>query len=160
MQGSDKIITAGLLLFVSLCLGLLAFGGFESAKFALTPESLGALRIEVGGTPLIVDVARTKEARAQGLSGRERIPNDHGLLFIFEESGRYPIWMRNMKFPIDVYWIDESGVIVDVWENARPESYPSVFSPRADAKYILEVIAGYSEIFNVRIGTTVTGLPQ
>ena len=66
--------------------------------------------------------------------------------------------MRDMNFPLDIFWIDENGIIVDAWKNADPDSYPQVFEPRSDALYILEVVAGFSEVYNIEIGDVITGL--
>ncbi|MBL4644683.1 MAG: DUF192 domain-containing protein [Candidatus Pacebacteria bacterium] len=158
MYDADKPMLIGLILLISALLGLLATGILGGSVFPHQPQGIYLKKIEVGGTPLRVEVADTKESRINGLSGRSQIPLTQGMLFIFEDSGRYPIWMRNMNFSLDIYWIDGRGVIVDKWENAHPASYPQVYEPRADAYYILEVVAGFSEIYNIEIGDKVTGI--
>ncbi len=158
MYDADKPMLVGLILFISVLLGLLATGVLGGSIFPYEPEGLYLKKISVGGVPLRVEVADSTEERINGLSNRDRIPEDQGMLFVFEEAGRYPIWMRNMKFSIDVYWIDGKGAIVDIWKNAQPESYPEIYEPQDDAYYILEVVAGFSELYNIEIGDIVTGL--
>lgn len=158
MYDADKPMLIGLTLFIAVLLGLLVTGFFGGSFLPYQPEGVFLKKIQVDGTLLQVEVADTKETRINGLSGRSQIPANQGMLFIFEESGIYSIWMKNMNFPLDVFWINEEGVIVDMWENAHPDSYPQVYQPQSDAYYILETIAGFAEVYNVEIGDQVTGL--
>lgn len=158
MYDADKPMLVGLILLISTLLGLLATGVLGGSIFPHDPTALYFKKVYVAGTPLKVEVADTEEKRLNGLSGRSRMPENQGMLFVFEESGRYPIWMRNMQFSIDIYWLDGHGVIIDMWENAHPESYPQVFEPDDEAYYILEVVAGFSEVYNIQIGDRVVGL--
>lgn len=158
MYDADKPMLVGLIMLISTLLGLLATGMLGGNSLFPPGDDYYMKRIEVGGIPVHVEVADTDEKRINGLSNRERMPEDQGMLFVFEDSGRYPIWMRNMKFPLDVYWIDGHGVIVDTWKNAHPDSYPQIFEPRDEAYYILEVVGGFSEVYNIEIGDRVTGL--
>lgn len=101
---------------------------------------------------VIVD---TSESRKRGLSGSEGLGPDEGMLFVFQEEGRYPFWMKDMNYPIDIIWIASGGRIVGFWEHAEPESYPRSFAPDEDALYVLEVVAGYVEAHGLKIGDTV-----
>jgi len=158
MYDADKPMLVGLILLISTLLGLLATGILGGSIFPHDPQGFNLKKIEVAGTPIRVEIANTEEARINGLSNRPRLPENQGMLFVFEESGKYPIWMRNMEFSIDVYWLDGRGVIVDKWENAHPGSYPQVYEPKDEAYYILEVVAGFSEVYNIELGDRVTGL--
>ena len=161
MYDADKPMLVGLILLISTLLGLLATGVLGGDTYlGRETSSTYARTVFVAGAPVRVEVANTPEKRVQGLSDRDRIAENQGMLFVFEESGRYPIWMRNMRFSLDVYWINNNGTIVDIWHNAHPESYPKIYEPSADAKYILEVVAGFSEVYNVEVGDTVTGLEK
>ncbi|MAJ97646.1 hypothetical protein CL644_02845 [bacterium] len=159
MYDADKPILVGLTLLISVLLGLLATGilGGDSL-LPYQPEGVYLKTIYVDGTPVKVEVADTPEERVNGLSGRSQIPTNQGMLFVFETPGTYSIWMRNMQFSLDIFWIDADGVIIDMWENAHPDSYPQVYEPRSDALYVLETIAGFAEVYNIDIGDTVTGL--
>lgn len=158
MYDADKPMLVGLVVLISTLFALLTTGILGSAAFPQAAQSGYATSIAVDGVPLRVAIADTPEERIQGLSGQPRIAENQGLLFVFDERGKYPIWMRNMEFSLDVYWLDGRGVIVDMWQNAHPESYPQIFEPREYAYYILEVNAGFSEVYNIDIGDQVTGL--
>lgn len=141
---------------------LLAYLGISSGGTDFFPMK-GAgptfTSLELKGIPLNVEIARTEVARQRGLSGRETIAENQGLLFIFDKPDFYGIWMKDMRFPIDILWLDEGGVIVDIKRNAVPESYPDVFYPNVPATYVLELLAHFSELHNVEVGDVVT-LPR
>jgi hypothetical protein len=58
------------------------------------------------GVSITAELAVTEEERQQGLMYREKIDSDQGMLFIFEEEEKYSFWMKNMKFSIDILWLD------------------------------------------------------
>lgn len=158
MYDADAPMLVGIILLISALVGLLATGILGGSVLPHTPENIFLKTISIDGTPVKVEVADTPEERQQGLSGRQRIAENEGMLFTFDEADRYGIWMKEMLFPIDVYWLNEQGTIVDMWEYARPESYPNVYEPSEPAKYIVEVVGGFSEVYNVEIGDKVNGI--
>lgn len=87
--------------------------------------------------------AVTEEEKAKGLSGKNELAENEGLLFVFDKNDRWGIWMKDMLFPIDIIWFDENKKVVFMEENIKPESYPWIFSPDVPARYILEVPAGF-----------------
>ena|SRR3989344_1658143 len=109
--------------------------------------------VQVAGQTIRVDIADSPEEREQGLSGKEGLAENEGMLFVFEEDGRYGFWMKDMLFSIDIIWLSKEGRIVDVLENAAPESYPEYsFLPNVAARYVLELPAGFAKTYNVKIG--------
>ena len=90
-------------------------------------------------------IADTMLKRIIGLMYREKIEKNQCMLFTFWGSGKQAIWMKNMKFAIDVIWIDDTLKIVDIQENLQPCSSilncPE-YNPKADAKYIIELNSG------------------
>ncbi len=108
--------------------------------------------VKIGGVTVKVDLAETPSERAQGLSGRAGLSEEEGLLFVFEYVGKHAFWMKDMNFPIDIIWIGENGEIVYIKKDARPESYPQTFQPDENAKYVLEVVSGFSEKYNLKEG--------
>jgi len=99
-----------------------------------------------------VEIAETERARQRGLSGRQELPLDSGLLFIFPKPDYYPFWMKEMNFPIDIIWLDSDKKIVDITANLSPETYPESSRPQNPAQYVLEINAGLSEKLNFKIG--------
>ena len=78
------------------------------------------------------------------------------MLFVFKEEGYYPFWMKDMKFPLDIIWINDSKVI-DITYGAQTEgSTPTnIYRPNNPVKYVLEVNAGFALENNIRIGDPV-----
>jgi len=100
--------------------------------------------ITIGGVSIAVEVADTEVLREQGLSGRSDIPDGKGMLFVFDTDGLWSIWMKDMRFPIDIVWADADGKVITVANNVAPETYPEVFSPSLPARYVLELPAGFA----------------
>lgn len=111
--------------------------------------------IEVNGSIIAAEVADEPPAREKGLSGRTCIGEGQGMLFIFERPGQYAIWMKDMKFPIDIIWISESKRVVKVQPNVSENTYPQTFVNEAPAKYVLELKAGKASDVGINVGTTV-----
>ena len=83
----------------------------------------------------------TPSEQAKGLSGLRFLPNDHGMLFVFDTPAKIPFWMKDMNFPIDIYWLDTQGKVVYQVLNAQPckPDYCPIFTPDKPAKYVLEI---------------------
>lgn len=119
----------------------------------------GTMVAHVGDIPVRVEVAQTDEERARGLSGRDGISRMNGLLFVFPKEGYHGIWMKDMKFPIDIIWISEDLKVVSVDRSVLPETYPKTFRPPVPIKYIIETEARYTEVFGIHEGDEVV-LPK
>jgi uncharacterized membrane protein (UPF0127 family) len=105
---------------------------------------------------LEVEVADTQKSRELGLSGRKSMGNDEGLLFVFDTPGRYGFWMKDMKFPLDIVWINDNGIVVSIERDLDPSTYPKVFTNQSDARYVLEINQGQAEHFGMYLGSKVT----
>lgn len=112
--------------------------------------------LRLGQTPKLfrVTCAVSAEARARGLSGLEpALPPGHGMLFIFDELAVQGMWMPDMRFPLDIVWVDENLTVVHVTEGAPPCPQPSLPSncpthgSRFRAKYAIEMTAGQAGIY-------------
>ncbi len=114
-----------------------------------------APRVIVGDTTVKILLADTPQERTQGLSGRENLAKDEGMLFVFPEEGIYGFWMKDMRFSIDILWLNSAGEVVYIVENASPESYPASFTPEKAAQYVLELPAGFVSSHNVTLGSFV-----
>ncbi|MFQ6082526.1 MAG: DUF192 domain-containing protein [Candidatus Aminicenantia bacterium] len=105
------------------------------------------------GKSVTAELAITDQERAVGLMFRESLSSDQGMLFIFEEEGYYSFWMKNMKFAIDIIWIDENKRILHIEEKVLPcrkEPCPSYLSS-LPARYVLELVAGKVKEENLKI---------
>jgi uncharacterized membrane protein (UPF0127 family) len=94
----------------------------------------------------------SQSERTKGLSGTKSLPADQALIFVFENSGIWKIWMKDMNYSIDIVWLDESKKVVDIVEGASPESYPKEFVPRQKARYVIEFADGTIKEKGIAIG--------
>ena len=96
---------------------------------------------------------------AKGLSGRESLKKGTGMLFIFDEIKKQSMWMPDMKFPLDVIWLDETLSVVHISYDLQPcadrRACPSTDSVYA-CKYAIEMNAGDAAIYGFMNGTQLT----
>lgn len=118
----------------------------------------GGKFLVIGDAKLKILLSKTEEERIAGLSGKEKLKEDTGMLFIFPENGNHGIWMKDMNFDIDIIWLDSTFQVVDFVENASPKTYPTVFKPKKIAKYVLEVNSGFIENYGIKISDQATFL--
>ncbi len=114
--------------------------------------------LEINGKYVKVELALTPAQQEQGLSGRKTLAENSGMLFIFDKPGQYPFWMKDMNFPIDIIWLSEDMKVIYIKGDARPELYPESYGPSAvdgSAKYVLEVVDGFSDKNNLKVGDSV-----
>lgn len=94
-----------------------------------------------------LEIADTDEERQQGLSGRDGLAPKTGMLFQFGKPGIYPFWMKDMKFALDIVWLDGDEV-VEVATLKPPQEtgfIPAVHIPTHRADTVLEINAGEAE---------------
>jgi uncharacterized membrane protein (UPF0127 family) len=106
--------------------------------------------ITLAGQKVTAQIADTEALRTQGLSGTEPLADHTGMLFVFQTPDLYPFWMKDMKYPIDIIWLDQGQRVVSVKEHATPESYPESFKPTSPALYVLEVSDGFVKKYGVK----------
>jgi len=108
--------------------------------------------LEVENATINAELARTRQEKEKGLSGKEGLKPDEGMLFIYDKEGAYSFWMKDMKFPIDIIWFNESWKVVHIEENLEPATYPDTFQSSSPARYILEVNAGFIDRHYIDVG--------
>lgn len=121
-------------------------GSLESSTFPHNFE------IVLNSRAITAEVMRTPEELQRGLSGRETIGVNEGMWFDFGFENQWGIWMKDMKFPIDIVWFDKNLEIIFIARDIAPETYPKVFTPERTASYVLELHAGAVEKFGLRVG--------
>ena len=118
-------------------------------------QSDGKTIIKIGDAVIKVDIAKTPKERQKGLSGRNKLNDGEGMLFVYDISGIYTFWMPDMNFALDIVWIDADMKVVYIKENAMPENYPEKYTPFKLAKYVLEVPSGYTKKMNIQVSDEV-----
>ncbi len=116
------------------------------------PVSAKYAYITMGNASLTAEVVKTTDEVKLGLSGREGLLPDTGMWFDFGTENLWGIWMKDMKFPIDIVWFDKNLEIITVEKNISPKTFPNIFYPSRDASYVLELPAGTVEKYKIGVG--------
>lgn len=97
--------------------------------------------IDFEGKKLPVWVANDTFEQQLGLSDTFCLPPGQGLLFEFSQTEVQKFWMKDMNYPIDIIWLDDTLKEVGRVKNADPKNYPDIYSSPQPVKYVLEVNA-------------------
>jgi uncharacterized membrane protein (UPF0127 family) len=128
---------------------------------SVTPPSNNSYRqvnVTVNGVELVADVAETNEQRTKGLSVKDSLGENEAMLFVFSTSREHSFWMKGMKLPIDIIWIDEDKEVVHIehsLEPCIPDEFCQPYKPDKDSLYVLETVAGFAQKYNVTENTYV-----
>lgn len=109
--------------------------------------------VKINELKLSVRLARTSSEHVASLNNIKSIPQSQGMLFVFDEDGRYDISTTNMLFPVDLMWIDGSGTIVDAQVNVAPGLRDPVRTSK-HARYVLMVNAGVMDRNDIVVRTS------
>ena len=143
-----------LIIFVILiAVGFLGWAIF--AKQKSPPSICGEYEqglVEIGGKSMEMDISDTDCKRELGLSDRKSLLDSSGMIFVFEKTGNYGFWMKEMNFPIDMVWVGSDLKIVGIENSIAPETFPKVFGQKYFAKYVLELPSGFSEKNSITVG--------
>lgn len=128
------------------------------AQFNLMPTPQAGLKIS--NTLVNIEIVDNKAKRAKGLSGRDSLATDSGMLFIFEEADRHRFWMKGMRIPLDIVWLKEKRV-VELLKNVQPPSEDqldkdlAIYAPKVEIDSVLELNSGFIDERNVKLGDTI-----
>ncbi|MBI4252584.1 DUF192 domain-containing protein [Candidatus Uhrbacteria bacterium] len=128
----------------------------ERTVAALTKEKKESeLVVGLGDAPLKVEPLYTFEQQQKGLIGRESLPEDSGMLYIFQmdDSGRL-FGTKGMKFPVDIIWANNDRTVVHIHKNVPPNFVDDLKS-LWPARYVLEVNGGYADKHGIDVGDTI-----
>lgn len=123
-----------------------------------TPFSSETASVTIDGHPVDAEIADTGELRERGLSYRDDLGADDGMLFVYQTPSPRSFWMFEMRFCLDILWITD-GELVGAAENACPAAAPGddipTFRSPEPVQYVLEVNAGWMAEHDVRAGDDV-----
>lgn len=114
---------------------------------------LRADKVVINGQEILIEIADTQAKITQGLSGRTSLPSSTGMLFIFNQPGNYPFWMKEMKFSLDFLFLKD-GIVVDLKGNVPPpkeNETPLTINAKADFNRVLELNAGMIKTLNLHL---------
>jgi uncharacterized protein len=157
MQSGKILVVAGSVLLLVIFVAFFVFNTgaqLVPSPPPIPPETqLGIAEFRVGDDSFRVEIADSPPARTQGLSGRESLDVDAGMLFVFAEEQVQGFWMKGMNFPLDIIWI-RGGTVVGIDANLPPnnnQDRPLYFSPEP-VDQVLEVNAGEAARRGIQVG--------
>lgn len=140
------LIAVGIFIVVFIVGGILALiigGDNESAE------------VKIGSAVFKVEIASSIMQHSRGLSGRQQLADNEGMLFVFSSPGFYSFWMKGMIFPLDIIWISGDR-IVGMESNIPPPASIAdnlkTYAPRFAVDRVLEINAGLAEKYGFKIG--------
>jgi uncharacterized membrane protein (UPF0127 family) len=101
-----------------------------------------------------IEVADSDRERNRGLMNRKSMPDSQGMLFVYKEPGPRKFWMKNTHIPLDVIFVNNKYEVVSVRKHNKPFSTNSIIS-REDIMYVIEVSAGFCDMYNIQEGDRV-----
>jgi uncharacterized protein len=156
-----KRFIAALFVALAVSAGALAIGRLPDVAFAQAPPKnpegpTDPLLIVSGGKslPFKVEMADTPQETQMGLMYRASMPKDHGMIFEFRPAQEVSMWMKNCLFPQDMLFLDETGTIVAIAENARPGS-ERLISPGFPIASVVELNGGLTKELGIKTGDKV-----
>lgn len=113
--------------------------------------------VEAKGQRFYVAIADDDASRARGLMFVDELPKNEGMFFVFRREEPRAFWMKNTRIPLDIIYLNQDLVVVDIIEQAKPcrsarcPSYPSA----RPAQYVLELNGGMAQEIGLGVGDLV-----
>ena len=127
-----------------------------------TPSAVPIVPIvTLGDASFTMELAVTPDQRAQGLSGRASLAPGTGMLFVYKNEVSPPFWMKEMRFPLDMVWIDARCTVADITHDVPPPAPGQAlgglptYAPSVPVQYVLEINAGEAKGAGLRRGDPV-----
>ncbi len=138
----------------SVALGAICLIVAMSAAFAGCREDQVELRGDWGQARFTVELADDPDERARGLMHRQTLPASAGMLFIYPKPQRATFWMENTLIPLDMIFIDPTGVVTHIHENAIPLDRTGI-DGGTGVLAVLEINGGLTRALGITTGSEI-----
>ncbi|MBI4936804.1 MAG: DUF192 domain-containing protein [Nitrosomonadales bacterium] len=125
---------------------------------ALPPAWAETVSLKIGKQTVHAEIANTPQSRERGLMQRDRLCGNCGMLFVFEQAGRYAFWMKNTPLPLSIAFIAADGSILNTAEMQPNTSNPH--GAQGNALYALEMNRNWFASNGIKPGDKVFGLER
>lgn len=147
------LIVYGSIILIMIIIGLIRFNPFNRILPSSEDQNQSQGTVKVANREINVFIADDAKETQVGLSNRKSLNKDEGMLFIFKEPGNYAFWMKDMKFPIDIIFLNNNK-IVTIFQDVKPGDL-SLRQPTEQANRVLEINSGLSKEYNLKKGDIV-----
>ena len=131
---------------------------FQRYPLKRSSQSVRKMPVRVGNVSIMVEICDTPESRRQGLMFRNYLPENEGMLFVFETEGYHSFWMKNTYIPLSIAFISRKGEIVQI-EDMQPQDL-TVHNPACPVLYALEMNQGWFSKKGIKVGDKVEFAPD
>ncbi|MGI5841564.1 MAG: DUF192 domain-containing protein [Patescibacteria group bacterium] len=119
----------------------------------------GTVNLEIKNKSYSLEIAKTLTQKSQGLSNRDSLCNNCGMIFVYDKESIYPFWMKDTLIPLDMIWVDRQGRVVTI-HTAKPQTNTpitqlKVYKNEIPAQYIIELNANEAQKIGLEIGDTI-----
>jgi uncharacterized membrane protein (UPF0127 family) len=120
-----------------------------------SPEEQLSIQVsETQAREFRVHLARSAAERGRGLMFVRKMPQDVGMLFLYDKPNQISMWMKNTYIPLDMIFIGTDGRIIRIVRNTEPHSLASIASG-GPAIAVLELNGGISDKLGLAAGQRV-----
>jgi hypothetical protein len=123
----------------------------------LMPDQTLQIKTKTDTYDISIEIADSPEEQTLGLMWREDLPENKGMLFVYEKEDRPNFWMKNMEISLDILFINSDLKINHIEHDVQPcktEKCERYNSP-VPVQYVLELKSGFAEKYGVEIGDEV-----
>ena len=116
------------------------------------------ITISIDGINVSMAIASTDEQRIRGLSGLEKMNENEGMIFLFDEPSMQGFWMNKMNFPIDIIWLDSKSKVVHIEKKLEPCKIflaCAVYNPQVNSLYVIELRSGFTDDHSIKNGVII-----
>jgi uncharacterized membrane protein (UPF0127 family) len=121
------------------------------------PQNLPMIQLSAGIHNIQAQLAQNPEQRATGLMFRKAMPNNEGMLFVFEAAAKQCFWMKNTLLPLSTAFVADDGTVVNI-EDMKPQTLDSHCSQKP-VRYVLEMNQGWFAKRGIKAGSKLSGPP-
>jgi len=108
------------------------------------------------GKKVYLEVANNPLEIQKGLMGVEKLKENEGMLFVFEDEIIRRFWMKNTLIDLDILFLDEKKEIVSINTMKACKEDPCIeYSSNNPAMYAIELNAGYAIEKGIQVGQKV-----
>lgn len=144
-----KIVTLIIVIIVIISLIII----YNKSNENLEKTNLTIINEQGEEIKITVEIADSNAERSKGLSNRDELEENRGMLFVYDRDVNYGFWMKDTYIPLSIAFIDKNGKIIDI-QNMEPETTDS-HKPDSLYRYALEMNQGFFEDNDIVVGNTV-----
>lgn len=158
-----KFVALGLMLALGAAMPVSAKTSSKATPKKSRESKRAAVWIQIGKARLLVEVVDNDSLRTLGLSHRQKLDWNAGMLFVFPDAAQRAFWMIDCRLDLDIAYLDRQGVVRDIQTmviepGVRPEALRRYPSATSDIVYALETNRGWMAANGMKVGQKVPAI--